>query len=114
MKILRQHRDLLRGTAEENEAADTELQRQLDRISLALVAPRRIPADGRIKELGDLAHAAVRFPSTRGPRAPVAVGRLPRRFVVFGYPLNPEGTGFIGYPLQYSSSKTRRTDGSAD
>src|SRR5260221_10055133 len=109
MKILRQHRDLLRGTAEENEAADTELQRQLDRISLALVAPRRIPADGRIKELGDLAHAGVRFPSTRRPRAPVAVGNLPGRFFLCRFPNNAKARHSFASPVKYYASKLATT-----
>ena len=68
---------MLRRAAEEDESTDSKLERFFDARSLGLVAAAFFPADRGIKELGDLTHAGVRFPRTRGPRAPVADGTFP-------------------------------------
>ena len=75
--------------------------------ALALEAAGRVPANRRKKELGDLAHAGVRFPRMRGPRAPVAVGTLPGRFVTWRYPSNAKATASFASPSKKTSSKWR-------
>src|SRR5437867_3826681 len=114
MKILGERRDVLRRTPEEDESTDTELEGPFDPGALALVTARVVPANRRVEKLGDLAHTGVRFPRTRGPRAPVAEGTFPGRLVTCRYPSNAKATASFASPSKKTSSKWRTCTGAAD
>ena len=68
--------DVFGGAAEEDEPADTDLQRGVDGVELGFEPARSIPPDGGIEKLGGVVHDGVSLPSILGPRAPVAAGTL--------------------------------------
>src|SRR5216117_1341229 len=105
MKIFRQRRDVLRRPPKKNEAPNTEFESLIDRRALRFKTVGSVPANGGVEKLGDFAHAGVRFPRMRVPRAPVAEGTFPGRFVTCRYPSNAKATASFASPSKKSSSK---------
>lgn len=64
-------------SAEQDEAADAELERAGDLFALAIESKRLVPANSREQQLRELIHAGVYLPRTLGPLAPVARGTFP-------------------------------------
>ena len=89
---------MLCRTTKQYEPADSQLQCLLNALALAFVASGGIPAHSRVEELGDLAHTGVRLPRTRSPRAPVAEGTFPGRFIKCKYPSNAKATASFASP----------------
>src|SRR5688572_31851696 len=111
--MFREDRYVFGRSAEQDEAPNSQLECLIDGGALPLVAVGRIPANCRKEKLRDFTHAGVRLPRTRGPRAPVAEGTLPGRFVTCRYPSNAKATASLASPSKYTSSKWRTATGAA-
>src|SRR6266576_4545980 len=87
--------------AKENESADSGSERLLDLGTFGFERPAP-PAQRRTNEARARDHAGVMWPRIRGPRAPVAAGRLPAFPRTVCAPRNANATASFASPLKKS------------
>src|SRR6266566_1157396 len=108
-QLARERRDGLERSAEDDEPAYPGRERGVDLPAL-MVEPAGAwpPAKRRKDEPGERAgHAGVMWPRMRGPRAPVAAGRLPALPVIVRNPKKAKASASFASPSKNSRSKGR-------
>src|SRR3989454_3751385 len=101
-EVARERADAGRGAAEDDEAADAGREGGVD-LGALVVEAAAAPAQGGEHEPGERRrHAGVTEPSTRGPRAPVAAGRLPGFPASVRKPRNAKASASLASPSKKS------------